>query len=54
MDPGKPRKMRRLAKATKKSFGHEKFIPLISVIKRVLKRRFIISTIRKELEERRA
>jgi hypothetical protein len=54
IEPGNPKNIKRFIKATKNNLGQEKFIPLISVIKRVLKRRFIISTIKNELEERRA
>lgn len=54
IEPGKPRKISKFRRATKKSLGHEKLIPLISVMRRVLNLRFIISTIKKELEERRA
>jgi hypothetical protein len=52
--PGKPKKIRQLARATKKSLGHKKLIPLISVIKRVLKRRLIASTRRNEFVESKA
>lgn len=41
--------MREFIKAIKNNFGHKKFIPLISVISLVLKRRFIESTNKKEL-----
>lgn len=53
-EPGKPKKIKRFNKLTKKSLGHKKFIPLISVIRRVLNRRFIASTKRKELVDKRA
>lgn len=54
IDPGKPRKMSRLTKLTKKSLGHKKFIPLISVIRRVLNLRAIASTSRNELVDKSA
>ena len=54
IDPGNPRKMSRLAKLTKKSLGHKKFTPLISVIRRVLNLRAIASTIKNELVDKRA
>ena len=54
MDPGKPRKMSKLIKLTKKSLGHKKFTPLISVIRRVLNLRAIASTSRNELVDKRA
>jgi len=54
MEPGNPKKMSKFRRATRNNLGQEKLIPLISVINRVLNRRLIISTIRKEFEERRA
>ena len=54
IDPGNPRKIKQLIRLIKKSLGHKKLIPLISVISRVLKRRFIASTRKNELDERRA
>ena len=54
IDPGNPKKISKLIKAIRKSFGHIKFTPFISVTKRVLKRRPIASTNKKELVERRA
>ena len=54
MEPGKPKKIRRFTKLTRKSFGHIKLIPFISVISRVLNRRPIASTKRKELVDKRA
>jgi len=54
MEPGNPKKTRVLTKATKKSFGHKKFKPLISVINRVLKRRLIASTRKNEFVDRSA
>jgi hypothetical protein len=53
-DPGNPKKTRVLIKATKKSLGHIKFNPLTSVISRVLNRRPIASTNKKEFVERSA
>jgi hypothetical protein len=54
IEPGNPKKISKFRRATKNNLGHEKLIPLISVINLVLKRRLIISTMRNELEERRA
>lgn len=54
IEPGKPKKTRVLTRAAIKSFGHRKFNPLISVIKRVLKRRLIASTKKKELVDSKA
>jgi hypothetical protein len=54
IEPGKPKNTKQFNKLTKKSFGHKKFIPLISVINRVLKRRPIASTNKKELVDKRA
>jgi hypothetical protein len=54
IDPGNPKKIKQLTKLTKNSFGHKKLIPLISVIKRVLKRRPIASTNKNELVDNRA
>ena len=54
MDPGKPKKIKVFSKAHKKSLGHKKLIPLISVISLVLNRRAIASTNKNELVERRA
>jgi hypothetical protein len=51
MEPGNPKKINRLTRLIKKSFGHKKFIPLISVISLVLKRRPMASTKRNELVE---
>ena len=48
IEPGKPKKTKEFAKITKKSLGHKKLIPLISVIRRVLKRRLTASTSKKE------
>ena len=46
--------MSKFTKLTKKSLGHKKFTPLISVISRVLNRRPIASTNKNEFVERRA
>jgi hypothetical protein len=54
IEPGNPKKIRQFIKDSKNNLGHTKLIPLISVISLVLKRRFIASTRRKELVERRA
>jgi hypothetical protein len=54
IDPGNPKKTRQFIKLIKKSLGHKKLTPLISVINRVLKRRFMASTKRNEFVERRA
>jgi hypothetical protein len=54
IEPGKPKKTKQFNKLTKKSLGHKKLIPLISVIKRVLKRRPIASTSRNELVDSKA
>jgi hypothetical protein len=48
MDPGKPRKIRLFSKVIKKSFGHMKFSPLISVKSLVLNRLAMASTSRNE------
>lgn len=49
IDPGNPRKIKQFNKLIKNSLGHKKLIPLISVIKRVLNRLFMASTIKNEL-----
>jgi hypothetical protein len=54
IDPGKPRKTNKFVKQIKNNLGHKKLIPLTSVINRVLNRRFIASTNRKELVDKRA
>ena len=48
IDPGKPKNINVFNKAHRNSFGHIKFIPLISVINLVLKRLAIASTSKKE------
>ena len=54
IDPGKPRKIKVFKSAHRKSFGHIKFIPLISVISLVLNLRAIASTKRKEFVDNKA
>lgn len=54
IEPGNPKKIKELARITKKSLGHKKFKPLISVIKRVLKRRLIASTSKNEFVDKSA
>jgi hypothetical protein len=54
IEPGNPKKIKQFNKTVRNNLGHKKFIPLISVINRVLKRRFIASTKRKELVDNKA
>jgi hypothetical protein len=54
IDPGKPKKTKQLTRLIKNNLGHKKFIPLISVINRVLKRLPIASTSKKELVDNKA
>lgn len=54
IEPGNPRKIRQFSRLTKNNLGHKKLIPLISVIKRVLKRLFIASTNKKEFVDNKA
>jgi hypothetical protein len=54
IDPGKPKKIKQFRSDDKKSFGVKKFTPLISSTDRVLKRRAIESTSKKELVESKA
>jgi|688.fasta_scaffold232151_4 hypothetical protein len=54
IDPGNPKKIKQFTNATKNNLGQRKLIPLISVIRRVLKRRPIASTSKNELVESRA
>ena len=54
IDPGKPKKTKQFKKLTKNSFGHIKFIPLISVISLVLNLLLIASTSKNEFVERSA
>jgi hypothetical protein len=49
--PGNPKKINKLIRDKIKRRGHKKFRPLTSVISRVLKRRLIASTKKKEFEE---
>lgn len=49
IDPGNPKNIKIFKSVVKKSFGHRKFNPLISVISRVLNRLDIASTSKKEL-----
>lgn len=51
IEPGKPRKIRTFSNIQRKSLGHKKFIPLISVIKRVLNRLATASTNKNEFVE---
>ena len=48
IEPGKPKNIRTFNKMQRKSLGHRKFTPLISVIKRVLKRLATASTSKNE------
>jgi len=54
IEPGKPKNIKQLSKQIMKSFGHKKFTPPISVIRRVLKRLFTASTKKKEFDDKRA
>ena len=54
IDPGKPKKIKQFSKDIKNSLGHKKLTPLISVVRRVLKRRLTASTNKKEFAESRA
>jgi hypothetical protein len=54
IEPGKPKNTKLFNKIRRNSLGHKKFIPLISVINRVLNLRFIASTSKKELVDKRA
>jgi len=54
IEPGNPKKTREFIKMSKKSFGHRKLIPLISVMRRVLNRRLTASTRRKEFVDNNA
>lgn len=53
-EPGNPKNINMLTRLIKKSLGHKKFTPLISVINRVLNRRPIASTSKNEFVESRA
>ena len=48
IDPGNPKKTKRLTRLTKNNLGHKKFKPLISVTNRVLNRLATASTNKKE------
>lgn len=54
IDPGNPKNINVFNKIAKKSFGHKKLIPLISVISRVLNRLATASTKRNELVDNNA
>jgi len=54
IDPGNPKKTKQFKRLIRKSFGHKKFTPLISVINLVLNLRFKASTRKKEFEESKA
>lgn len=54
MEPGNPKKTRVFTKPMRNSLGHKKFRPFTSVIRRVLNRRLIASTRKKELVDKRA
>jgi len=54
IEPGNPRKIRLFNNVIRKSFGHIKFIPLISVKRRVLNLLAIASTNKKELVDKSA
>jgi hypothetical protein len=54
IDPGNPKKINVFNNIAKNSFGHKKFNPLISVIRRVLNRRATASTSKNELVDNKA
>ena len=54
IDPGNPKKIKLFSNAIKNNLGHIKFNPLISVKRRVLKRRAIASTSKNEFVESKA
>jgi len=54
IEPGNPKKTNKFIKLNRNNLGHKKLTPLISVIKRVLNRRFIASTNKNELVDKRA
>ena len=54
IDPGKPRNTKVFNRLTRKSLGHKKLSPLISVISLVLKRRLMASTKKKEFVDNKA
>lgn len=54
IDPGKPKNISVFSSIARKSLGHRKFKPLISVIRRVLKRRATASTSKNEFVDKSA
>jgi hypothetical protein len=54
IEPGNPKNINVLSRTAKKSFGHKKLIPLISVTNLVLKRRAIASTNKNEFVDNKA
>ena len=54
IDPGNPKKIKLFNNIIKKSLGHKKLIPPISVKSRVLKRRAIASTSKNEFVDNNA
>lgn len=54
IEPGKPKNIKLFNKIARNNFGHKKFKPLISVIKRVLNRRATASTSKNELVDNNA
>jgi hypothetical protein len=54
IDPGNPKKIKLFSKVIKKSFGHMKFKPLISVKSLVLNLRAMASTSKNEFVDNRA
>jgi len=54
IDPGKPKNINVFSRIARKSLGHKKFKPLISVIKRVLNRRATASTSKNEFVDKSA
>lgn len=54
IEPGKPKKIRLFKSMARKSFGHKKLTPLISVINRVLNRLATASTSKNEFVDSKA
>ena len=54
IEPGNPKKTSEFSKEVRKSFGHKKFKPLTSVIRRVLNRLAIASTSKNEFVDKSA
>lgn len=54
IEPGNPKNTKQFAKLIKNNFGVKKFIPLISVINRVLNLLFIASTKRNAFDDKNA